>query len=110
MEGRAGSEGTYRSLRPTIQIGWGDVSTAFHSTGIPNIEVRIQIQLGFSCVIFLDAGLNVLEAAICRDGDHRRPPLGAGTAPTRRGPPVRLGGGQSRRMRSTLSPRHRNSS
>ena len=31
-----------RGLRPTIQISWGDVSTAFHSTGIPNIEVHIQ--------------------------------------------------------------------
>ena len=29
-----------RGERPTIQIGWGDVSTAFHSTGIPNIEVH----------------------------------------------------------------------
>ena len=31
-----------RGLRPTIQIGWGDVSTAFHSTGIPNIEVHFE--------------------------------------------------------------------
>ncbi len=29
-------------VRPTIPIGWGDVSTAFHSTGIPNIEVHLQ--------------------------------------------------------------------
>jgi short subunit dehydrogenase-like uncharacterized protein len=28
--------------RPTVQISWGDVSTAFHSTGIPNIEVQIE--------------------------------------------------------------------
>ena len=31
-----------RGLRPTIQIAWGDVSTAFHSTGIPNIEVHVE--------------------------------------------------------------------
>ncbi len=31
-----------RGLRPTIQIPWGDVSTAFHSTGIPNIEVHVE--------------------------------------------------------------------
>ncbi len=31
-----------RGKRPTIQIGWGDVSTAFHSTGIPNIEVHFE--------------------------------------------------------------------
>jgi len=28
--------------RSTIQISWGDVATAFHSTGIPNIEVHIE--------------------------------------------------------------------
>lgn len=31
-----------RGPRPTIQIPWGDVSTAFHSTGIPNIDVHIE--------------------------------------------------------------------
>jgi len=31
-----------RGLRPTIQVAWGDVSTAFHSTGIPNIDVHIE--------------------------------------------------------------------
>ncbi len=29
-------------VRPTIQVAWGDVSTAFHSTGIPNIDVHIE--------------------------------------------------------------------
>ncbi len=29
-------------VRPTVQISWGDVSTAFYSTGIPNIEVQIE--------------------------------------------------------------------
>ena len=28
--------------KPTIQVGWGDVATAFHSTGIPNIEVQFE--------------------------------------------------------------------
>ena len=28
--------------RPTIQVSWGDVATAFHSTGIPNIEVQFK--------------------------------------------------------------------
>src|SRR5208283_4904843 len=31
-----------RGKRPTVQISWGDVSTAYHSTGIPNIEVQFQ--------------------------------------------------------------------
>jgi short subunit dehydrogenase-like uncharacterized protein len=29
--------------RPTVQLSWGDVSTAFHSTGIPNIEVQFEL-------------------------------------------------------------------
>jgi short subunit dehydrogenase-like uncharacterized protein len=28
--------------KPTIQVGWGDVSTAYYSTGIPNIEVQFE--------------------------------------------------------------------
>jgi short subunit dehydrogenase-like uncharacterized protein len=31
-----------RGERPTIQVSWGDVSTAYHSTGIPNIEVQFE--------------------------------------------------------------------
>ena len=29
-------------LKSTVQVSWGDVSTAFHSTGIPNIEVQFE--------------------------------------------------------------------
>jgi short subunit dehydrogenase-like uncharacterized protein len=32
-----------QGLRPTMQISWGDVSTAFYSTGIPNIEVQTKV-------------------------------------------------------------------
>jgi short subunit dehydrogenase-like uncharacterized protein len=31
-----------QGLRPTVQVSWGDVSTAFRSTGIPNIEVQLE--------------------------------------------------------------------
>ncbi len=31
-----------RGVRSTVQVSWGDVATAFHSTGIPNIEVHFQ--------------------------------------------------------------------
>jgi short subunit dehydrogenase-like uncharacterized protein len=41
-----------RGFRPTIQIGWGDVSTAFHSTGIPNIEVHIQAAPALQALAF----------------------------------------------------------
>jgi short subunit dehydrogenase-like uncharacterized protein len=29
--------------RPTVQVSWGDVATAFHSTGIPNIDVHFEV-------------------------------------------------------------------
>ena len=41
--------------KPTVQVSWGDVATAFHSTGIPNIDVhfrgvwrsgRLRVRLG----------------------------------------------------------------
>ena len=28
--------------RPTVQVSWGDVATAFHSTGIPNIDLHFE--------------------------------------------------------------------
>jgi short subunit dehydrogenase-like uncharacterized protein len=28
--------------RPTVQVSWGDIATAFHSTGIPNIDVHFE--------------------------------------------------------------------
>ncbi len=31
-----------RGEKPTVQVSWGDVSTAFHSTGIRNIEVQFE--------------------------------------------------------------------
>jgi short subunit dehydrogenase-like uncharacterized protein len=31
-----------RGKRPTVQVSWGDVSTAYRSTGIPNIEVQFE--------------------------------------------------------------------
>ena len=31
-----------QGAKTTVQISWGDVSTAFHSTGIPNIEVQFE--------------------------------------------------------------------
>jgi short subunit dehydrogenase-like uncharacterized protein len=29
--------------KPTIQVSWADVATAFHSTGIPNIEAQFEV-------------------------------------------------------------------
>jgi short subunit dehydrogenase-like uncharacterized protein len=39
---RMGSCDFGQGLKPTVQISWGDVSTAFRSTGIPNIEVQFE--------------------------------------------------------------------
>ena len=38
----AGSSDFGEGEKPTIQVSWGDVATAFHSTGIPNIEVHFE--------------------------------------------------------------------
>jgi short subunit dehydrogenase-like uncharacterized protein len=38
----AGSCDFGKGKRPTIQVSWGDVATAFRSTGIPNIEVHFE--------------------------------------------------------------------
>ena len=34
--------------KPTVQVSWGDVATAFHSTGIPNIEVHFEASTAIS--------------------------------------------------------------
>jgi short subunit dehydrogenase-like uncharacterized protein len=39
--------------RPTVQLSWGDVSTAFHSTGIPNIEVQFQLMPALKVMVGL---------------------------------------------------------
>ena len=38
----AGSCDFGKGAKPTIQVSWGDVATAFHSTGIPNIEAQFE--------------------------------------------------------------------
>ena len=38
----AGSCDFGKGEKPTIQVSWGDVATAFHSTGIPNIEAHFE--------------------------------------------------------------------
>jgi short subunit dehydrogenase-like uncharacterized protein len=38
----AGSCDFGEGQKPTLQMSWGDVATAFHSTGIPNIEVHFE--------------------------------------------------------------------
>jgi short subunit dehydrogenase-like uncharacterized protein len=40
----AGSCDFGKGKRRTIQVSWGDVATAFHSTAIPNIEVEVEAE------------------------------------------------------------------
>ena len=40
-------------LRPCMTIPWGDVATAFHSTGIPNIEVYMAAPLALRALALL---------------------------------------------------------
>ena len=42
-----------QGLKPTVQISWGDVSTAFHSTGIPNIEVQFEATPALKALVHL---------------------------------------------------------
>ena len=41
-QGESGSCDFGEGEKPTIQVSWGDVATAFHSTGIPNVEVQFE--------------------------------------------------------------------
>ncbi len=42
-----------QGMRATVQISWGDVSTAFHSTGIPNIEVQAKAEPALKVIVRL---------------------------------------------------------
>lgn len=50
-------------VRHTVTIPWGDVSTAFHSTGIPNIEVYVAATPGTVRAMRLAQNLGWLLAA-----------------------------------------------
>jgi short subunit dehydrogenase-like uncharacterized protein len=84
-----------RGKKPTVQVSWGDVSTAYHSTGIPNIEVHFE---GFSAIrrmtqtpafikSFLGMGFmqNLLKAQV------NRMPEGPSEAARRAGQAVLIG-------------------
>jgi short subunit dehydrogenase-like uncharacterized protein len=47
----AGSCDFGQGPKPTVQISWGDVSTAFRSTGMPNIEVQFAVTPPHSALV-----------------------------------------------------------
>jgi short subunit dehydrogenase-like uncharacterized protein len=50
-----------------VSVGWGDVSTAFHSTGIPNVETYMAFPAGMRLLMFASRFLGpVLYAAPTR--------------------------------------------
>lgn len=66
-------------LRDATTIPWGDVSTAFHSTGIPNIEVYVSMRPALRRAMIASRWLG----AVLRSGVVRR----SLAARVRRGPP-----------------------
>src|SRR5439155_511963 len=61
-----------------VTIPWGDVATAYYSTGIPDIEVYVRTS---SAAVFAMRGLNLLRPVL-----HRAAPLLRRWAAGRKGP------------------------
>jgi len=56
-----------RGKRTTFQVSWGDVATAFHSTGIPNIEVHFEATSAAKALVRMPRPFNsFLVLASCR--------------------------------------------
>jgi short subunit dehydrogenase-like uncharacterized protein len=67
-----------RGPRPAVTIPWGDVSTAYHSTGIPDIEVYVAVP-DSTRLLMRAAGFvePLLRTAMVRDRLRRRVRSGA---------------------------------
>lgn len=61
-----------RGARKAVTIPWGDVATAFHSTGIPNIEVYMSAPLGLRIALRLARHLRPLLASKAVQGFFQR--------------------------------------
>ena len=76
-------------LRDATTIPWGDVSTAFHSTGIPNIEVYVSMRPALRRAMIVSRWLGpVLRSGIVRRmlaGRVRAGPAGPSEAERERG-------------------------
>lgn len=49
-----------RGPKKVVSIGWGDVSTAYHSTGVPNIEVYFAVRPSAIAVLRLTRAIGLL--------------------------------------------------
>ena len=63
-----------KGKRQTIQVSCGDVATAFHSTGIPNVEVHFET----SPAIMAFARTPLVRQVVPWAGLHARPPQAPG--------------------------------
>ena len=67
-------------LRPTVGVSWGDVSTAWHSTGIPNIEVFFEADRNMRSAAAMPAffksalGTSMAQRFLKAQIDKRLPP------------------------------------
>jgi short subunit dehydrogenase-like uncharacterized protein len=61
-----------RGPQPCVTIPWGDVATAFHSTGIPNIEVYLAASLALRALVRLSRPLGGLLRASAVQGFLKR--------------------------------------
>ena len=84
-----------RGEKPTVQVSWGDVSTAYHSTGIPNIEVQFEASPAIRrmtqtpAVIKSFLGLSFMQSLLKAQVD--RMPEGPSEAARRAGQAVLVG-------------------
>ncbi len=71
---RPGSCDFGQGVKSTVQVSWGDVATAFYSTGIPNIEVHFEAS---PPIVVLTRAPSFVKAFLGL-GSHAKPAQGSG--------------------------------
>ena len=85
--------------KPTVAISWGDVSTAYHSTKIPNIEVHFEVtpelkgMLKMPGLVKMFLGLPFMQSILKRQIDKR--PEGPTDDQRKRGHAILIGVGRN---------------
>jgi short subunit dehydrogenase-like uncharacterized protein len=85
--------------KPTIAISWGDISTAYHSTKIPNIEVHFEMtpemkgMLKMPTLVKAFLGLSFMQSFLKRQIDKR--PEGPTDDERKRGHAILIGVGRN---------------
>jgi short subunit dehydrogenase-like uncharacterized protein len=93
--------------RATFQVSWGDVATAFHSTGIPNIEVHFEATSAVKALVRMPRlvksflGFGFMQSFLKASVD--RMPEGPGEAARRAGRAILVGVARNDRAGSVRS-------